>query len=256
MKKSFVVLLPATLVLISACQITQKVTTPTQATIKTYQSHCLQQATNTNQQIKLGYGSGDTLNQAKQHAYKDIAEQFGITVKSTSRTQVNKNQNTVTQTFNNQIDTFSETQLEDLSIECLDKQDPSGKTHLLLGYDLRPLHTRIADKLIDALGYAPGHITFNSPSFLRQSKLALDVKRTLLAHKGNRHLNTKIKLRRHKNKWQWIIAGQPFYLSNNQLHLAVNWQTLNKGSITLAAVSTKNKTLPPVIKQKQNFVYV
>lgn len=247
-------LLLSLVIILSACQNSLNIRPSNSALLPVvYQSHCLSQATNSSPQIKLGYGSGLTLNEAKQHAYKDIAEQLGVTVKTKTRTQVIKKQSDVKQSYQNQVDTFAQAELDDLSIECLDKQDPSGTIHILLGYDLRPLDVRIADKLIDAIAYVPGTIQLTGPSFLTHSKLARDVKNTLLSRSGSKPLKAEIKIRRHKNQWQWIIAEQPFYLSNNQLHLTINWNTLNKGGTELSAITTKNKSLPPIIKTETEF---
>ena len=262
MKNLLVTSLLSTLFLISSCQSTTN-TKPDTAfensfayntkTSKHYTSACLNQVNQSSQQIKLGYGSGLTLNEAKQHAYKDIAEQLGVKVNTRSKTLVIKRQSDVTQNYQNQIETFSQAEFDDLSIECLDKQDPSGTIHLLLGYDLRPLYTQIADKLITALGSTPGIVKLTGPDFLTRSKLAQDVRKSLLAKNGSGVFNAEIKLKRHKDKWQWIIAEQPFFLENNGLHLAIDWQTINKGSSQISAISTRGKTLPPLVKTETEF---
>lgn len=254
MKQLFFTILLFNLFLLTACQNTKNVkqaTTP--STPEFYQSACLAQAANSSQQIKLGYGSGLTLNEAKQHAYKDIAEQLGVKVSTRSKTLIIKKQSDVTQNYQNQIETFSQAEFDDLSIECLDKQDPSGTIHLLLGYDLRPLYAQISDKLVTALGYTPSTVNLKGSDFLTHSKLAQDVKQSLLAKNGGGTFNAEIKLKRHQGKWQWIIAEQPFFLDNNELHLAINWQTLNKGSTKISAITSKGKTLAPLIKAETEF---
>ena len=261
MKNLLIISLLSSLCLLSACQsINSKPETlniksgaPKNNIHKPYMSTCLSQANKSSQQIKLGYGSGLTLNEAKRRAYKDIAEQLGVRIKTRSQTQVIKNQNDVTQNYRNQIDTFSQAEFDDLSIECLDKQDPSGSIHLLLGYDLRPLYLQIADKLVTVPDSAPGVVNFTGPDFLTQSKLAHDVKKTILKKNGRGAFNAEIRLKRHKDKWQWIVAGQPFFLDNNELHLAINWQALNKGSSKISAISTKGKTFAPLIKTETEF---
>ena len=201
----------------------------------------------------LGYGSGRSLNEAKQQAYSDIAEQISVRVASQSELQTTQQQDTVTRNYQSQINTFSRARLDDLSIECLDKQDPAGNIHLLLGYDLRPLYAQISDKLITLIGHTPGSVRFSGPDFLTQSKLAADVKEALLKNKGSKAFNAEIELKRLDNKWQWIIAEQPFFLDNNELHLAVDWQKINTGSSQISAISKKGLEMAPLVKTETEF---
>ena len=200
----------------------------------------------------LGYGSGSSLADAKQQAYADIASQIEVGVVSRGDSLNIKRGTTISQQYQSRITTFAEAQLDDLSMECLDKPG-DGRTHVVLGYDLRPLGLRLKDRLVEHIGYQPARLNLSGPTALTGSELSEQLVHGFSASGVGRAYEAALSLHRRNKRWQLGIGNFYTSLNDSQLNQAVAWQRLQRGGSELVAVSPGGRTLPGIIADETEF---
>ncbi|MFL0797285.1 MAG: LPP20 family lipoprotein [Cellvibrionaceae bacterium] len=243
--------------LITGCGTTN--TKPNNTTPNVTLSPCLLQAQQATNPIKAGYGEGTNLQQAKQQAYNDIAEQFGVDVQTSNTNIQQKIDQQVRTQFTANTRTQASARLEDLQISCLQRHQ--GLITLALTYDTRPLHQQISDSLIEHWLSQPAQLTLQGPTPLTQSTLMHDVKQELLGNDNEQSL--KLTLER-KNGWSIRLNtnnasfnktdnaknntwNKRWPLRNEQLHYVVNWSALNKGNLELTVKDDQGRPIPQKI---------
>lgn len=255
MRQILVPILAAGALLFQGCQPAMQAQTvrPEPSPTLSYTSHCIELLKNNPQpSLALGYGTGSTLQEAKQAAYRDIAEHFEVSIISESELLNRKQGTNVSQQYQSRITTFAATHLDDLSIECLDKPG-DGRIHVTLGYDSRPLSVRIADKLTKHLGHPPGTLQLSGPITLTESQLVHDIQHRLRSQHGTGNVPAAISLHRRQGRWHLGIGEYYTPLSDNQLDQAINWQVLSSGNNHLKVLDINGRPLPGNIKNETEF---
>jgi hypothetical protein len=99
----------------------------------------------------LGYGEGETLDQAKTQARADLSRSLRTQIQSTTaiQTQMQEGDTAVRINVDQQIQEVSQTELTDLTTLNVERrvQDERERYYVVLGYDHRPLALRVSDKL-------------------------------------------------------------------------------------------------------------
>jgi hypothetical protein len=230
-------------------------TTPTQQEPKallTYTSHCLQ-ASNQPQLVYRGYGAGHSLREAKLQAYRDIAEQLQVEVRSYSQLSQQKHNGRVTSDYQNRIESYSQKAFQSLEIDCLYKHADDGNIHVALLYDARPQITRKAEAFLATLEGKPKFLNISGPKALTESQLIQDFSNVVTSPDGYGTFLSDINIERIDNQWHIFTAEQTFTLEDHQLGRAINWQTLKKGNLTLQAVDLTGKPLPAQIANETEY---
>jgi LPP20 lipoprotein len=242
------------LTLLATIGLTGCKTTPTHSSPQrvTTASHCLQ-APNLPSLVYRGYGAGHSLREAKLQAYRDIAEQLHVDVRSYSEINQRKENNQVSSEFKARIESYSQKTFQALEIDCLDKQATDGNIHVALLYDARPQITRNARALLKTLAGKPNRLEITGPKALTHSQLVEDFTNAVTSPNGYGPLMTDISIERIDNRWHIFTAKQTFTVEDHQLNYAINWQALNKEDISLTPISIKGKPLPTQITNETEY---
>ncbi len=211
---------------------------------RTLSSHCLTVTTGSTSGIYRGIGSGKDLPEARRRAYADIAEQLSVLVHSDSEIQTLKQNRTVSTDWNERIHSLATATLDDLQLDCLDKSDPSGRVHLALLYDARPLHVRYGERIVELLGYQPHTLNLVGAVALTSSPFAEDLRKVVENPLGKEEFSSDIILEHTANGWNLYVAEQVIPLKDEQLPYAINWQTLNRHKLSLIPQLISGKRLP------------
>lgn len=229
-----------------------------------YLSHCLALADQLRSGYYRGLGSGRNLRIAKQQAYQDIAEQLSVTVHSQSSNTTTKQytaqsdrENTAVNIYWQQkIEAASAAQLDQLSLDCLDRQDPSGNIHLALLYDSRPQSTRFAEDIIESIGYQPRELHLQGPQSLISSDLIVTTLEKVESTEGQFDFSSNLQLDKKNDRWQLITADSTINLPETELSHAINWQQLNAGDIDMVATDINGERLALQLPNETEFRWV
>ena len=208
----------------------EKPTTNQSGLQHSYQSPCLQIALqNNNAAMLLGYGKGGSVNQAKQQALYDIANQIEVNVSGESLSQSNKLNNSVNTKFSNKIKTRANALLSSVEIACSDINDPSGQYHFALRYDQRDLADILTDKLIESFWQGkPNKIIWQGPSLVVQSDLIQHLNSQLVDLESAQPLTIQIKLFRKDNAWYLALNDVIKLIKDSDIAQILNWHKFTK----------------------------
>lgn len=219
----------------------QTTVTPLQATLSPCLKDFQQQGP-----IKYGYGEGENLQQAKQQAYRDIAEQLGVRVDSSNRSIRKKIDAKVSSEFSSEINTHASADLSALKVNCLRRH--GSLLTINLSYDTRPLPHQVAEHFIEQWLAQPTSIDVQGPKALTDTPFINDLKQELLQNnpQGGTHKTLKITIE-NTNGWRLNINNQRWPLRKQQLHYVTRWAALNKTGVTLSAKDEQGRSLPSLL---------
>lgn len=218
---------------------------------KSYHSHCLKPQSDPSGYILYGYGSGQNLREARLHAYQDLAEQLKVKVNAQATGTMVKQGKTVTRGYSSKVETSSQFEFEQLQLDCLDNNDPSGEVHVGLKFDNRPLAQILADKLTENKVFIPrwqGAYPLVNSVLLKNISQLLKKKWGLTA----RHNNIHVRLYNRKGLWYLQMGGLRQNLDLAELLPLLDWQH-NAQKIQLSLIDTAGNPLRLPLVQYQNF---
>ncbi len=101
----------------------------------------------------IGFGDALTLEQAKAQARADLATTFKSEIRGSLRIDQSFDGDSLEQRAQSRIEQFTSAEFDDLS--TLRSEQHAGRYYLVLGYDHRPLHQRLAARLNSEPGQSP-----------------------------------------------------------------------------------------------------
>ncbi len=208
-----------------------------------YSSPCLTLTNQLPRGFYRGLGSAETLPQAKQQAYRDIAEQISVQINSQSISKTHKNNVAVDRDWQEHIESASNAQLNDVSLACLDRQDPSGHIHLALRYDGRPLANQLAERIVAQLGFKPRRLSLRGSRSLIDSDLLNATRGQLESLNGQQDAQLDISINQRGNHWQIMVGDSVAEVREEQLSYVVNWSALTQGELEFNAFDNQENLL-------------
>jgi len=184
----------------------------------------------------LGLGSADNLAQAKQHAYRDIAEQISVQINSQSTGNIHKTDVSVNRNWQEHIESNTNAKLDHVRLDCLDRQDPSGQIHLALRYDGRPIANQFAERIVGQLGFNPRRLLLNGSRSLIDSDLLIATRRQVESLDGKQDAQLDISINQQGAHWQIMVGDSLIEVGPEQLSYVVKWSALAQGGLRLNAL--------------------